>query len=67
MSTLKRSKDQKIAGVCAGVAKHWEIDVAKFRIAVGVLGLLGIFSAGISTGLMIAIYLLMWWLLPLEE
>lgn len=64
MSKLHRSVDQKIAGVCAGLAESWGVDPSKMRIAVGVVALLGIFSAGISTGFIVMMYLLLWWLLP---
>ena len=67
MSALHRSKDQKIAGVCAGLAESWGIDPSKMRIAVGAVALLGVFSAGISTGFMVFMYLLLWWLLPVED
>lgn len=67
MSSLHRSHNQKIAGVCAGLAESWGIDIAKMRIAVGALGVLGIFSAGISTGAMVVMYALLWWLLPVKD
>jgi len=67
MSSLQRSKDQKIAGVCAGLAESWGIDPSKMRIAVGALAVLGIFSAGISTGFIVVMYLLLWWLLPVKD
>lgn len=67
MSALHRSRNQKIAGVCAGLAETWGIDISKMRIAVGALGVLGIFSAGISTGAMIVMYVLLWWLLPEKD
>lgn len=67
MSAMHRSKDQKIAGVCAGLAESWGIDPSKMRIAVGAVALLGVFSAGISTGFMVLMYLLLWWLLPVED
>lgn len=67
MSSLHRSRNQKIAGVCAGLAESWGIDASKLRIAVGVLGILGIFSKGISTGFLILAYLLLWWLLPEKD
>ncbi len=67
MSSLHRSQDQKIAGVCAGLAETWGLDPSKMRIAVGALGVLGIFSAGISTGAMIVLYALLWWLLPVQD
>jgi phage shock protein PspC (stress-responsive transcriptional regulator) len=67
MTALHRSRNQKIAGVCAGLAESWGIDISKMRIAVGALGVLGIFSAGISTGAMIVMYALLWWLLPEKD
>jgi|GEM_PF-1629719 phage shock protein PspC (stress-responsive transcriptional regulator) len=67
MSSIHRSNDQKIAGVCAGLAESWGIDPSKMRIAVGALAVLGIFSAGISTGFIVVMYLLLWWLLPVKD
>jgi phage shock protein PspC (stress-responsive transcriptional regulator) len=67
MSAPHRSQNQKIAGVCAGLAESWGIDISKTRIAVGALGVLGIFSAGISTGAMVVMYALLWWLLPVKD
>jgi phage shock protein PspC (stress-responsive transcriptional regulator) len=71
MSALHRSRNQKIAGVCAGLAESWGIDVSKMRIAFAVIGVLSLFSAtfsaGISTGFLVVMYLLMWWLLPVMD
>jgi phage shock protein C len=67
MSSLHRSKDQKISGVCAGLAESWGVDPSKMRIAIGALAVLGIFSAGISTGFIVVMYLLLWWLLPVKD
>lgn len=56
--------DRRIAGVCAGIARHWNIDALKVRLVVGGLGVAGIFSVGISTGLIVALYLFAWLLIP---
>lgn len=63
--TLRRPHvDRRIAGVCAGIARHWNIDALKVRLVVGGLGVAGIFSVGISTGLIVALYLFAWLLIP---
>jgi phage shock protein PspC (stress-responsive transcriptional regulator) len=62
---IKRSvHDRKLAGVCAGFAQEWKVPVLYLRLAVGGLALAGLFSAGISTSLVMALYALAWWLLP---
>lgn len=65
---LRRSRtDRKFAGVCAGLARHWNLDPLKVRLVVGALALAGIFSVGVSTTLIVALYALAWWLVPEEE
>lgn len=56
--------DRRVAGVCAGIARHWNIDALKVRLVVGALGVAGLFSVGISTGLIVALYLFAWLLIP---
>lgn len=58
---LRRSKDQKIAGVCGGIAKYLNLDPTLVRVA---YLLLSLFSAGFSGTF---IYLLMWLILPEEQ
>lgn len=58
--------DRRIAGVCSALARHFGFDPLYARFAVGGLAVVGIFSKGISTGLVVALYLLAWFLLPEE-
>ena len=55
---LRRSKDQKIAGVCGGIAKYLNLDPTLVRV---VYLLLSLFSAGTF------LYLLQWLILPEEQ
>jgi phage shock protein PspC (stress-responsive transcriptional regulator) len=61
VSAPHRSKDSKIAGVCAGLAESWGTDPLWVRVAAGVL----VFT-GAATVPVIVAYLLLWWLLPRE-
>jgi len=56
--------DRRIAGVCAAIGRHWNVDTIKVRLVVGGLAVTGLFSVGISTGLVVALYLLAWFLIP---
>jgi phage shock protein C len=59
---LRRSRsDRKIAGVCGGLAKHFDLDPTYVRIG---YVLLSILSAAFPGTL---IYLLLWWLVPEED
>lgn len=57
---LKRSQDQVIAGVCAGIAEYFGWDIALVRILYLVLS---IFSAGFPG---ILIYIILWIVMPNE-
>jgi phage shock protein PspC (stress-responsive transcriptional regulator) len=61
MSAPHRSKDSKIAGVCAGLAESWGMDPLWVRVATGVLAF-----TGAATVPVVVAYLLLWWLLPKE-
>jgi len=58
------TKDRRVAGVCSGIARHWNFDPLHVRLVVGGLAVSGLFSAGISTGLVVALYLLAWFVIP---
>ena len=54
---LTKSKDKKIAGVCAGLAKHFGFDVTTFRLVYLI--------AAILTGSALAwVYLILMFVLP---
>lgn len=59
---LRRSRsDRKIAGVCGGLAKHFDLDPTYVRIG---YVLLSILSAAFPGTL---VYLILWWLIPEED
>ena len=59
MRKLYRSRsDKKIAGVCAGLGQHFDIDPTIVRVIALVLAL------GYGVGLIA--YLVAWWLVPVE-
>lgn len=55
---LKRSSDKMIAGICAGIAEYFGLDVSLVRV---LYVLLSIFSAGFP-GLLV--YIIFWFVLP---
>jgi phage shock protein C len=58
---LRRSKNQFVAGVCAGIADYIGWDVTLVR---ALYALLAIFSAGFP-GLFL--YIILWIIMPLED
>ena len=58
---LKRSRNQLVAGVCAGLAEYFEWDPTLVR---AVYALLSIFSAGFP-GLLL--YIVLWIIMPLSD
>ncbi len=58
---LKRSKDQMIAGVCAGIAEYFNMDKTLVRV---IYAILAIFSAGFP-GLLL--YIILWIIMPLND
>lgn len=55
---LRRSNDKMIAGVCGGIAEHFDIDSTWVRIGYAMLSL---FSAGFPGTLL---YLVLWLIIP---
>lgn len=59
---LRRSRtDRMIAGVIGGLGRHYDIDPVKLRI---VFVLVSLFSAAFPG---IIVYLVLWFLIPLED
>lgn len=58
---LRRSQNKMIAGVCAGIAEYFNLDVTLVRVA---YVLVSIFSAGFP-GLLV--YLILMLVMPLED
>ena len=54
----------KIAGVCAGLAHYVGLDISAMRAIWVGIAVLGIFTAAISTTLIIIIYIILWIVLP---
>jgi phage shock protein C len=57
---LKRSQNQMVAGVCAGIADYFDIDPTLVRVGYAILT---IFSAGFP-GLLL--YIILWIIMPLN-
>ncbi|MBB4806002.1 phage shock protein PspC (stress-responsive transcriptional regulator) [Chryseobacterium defluvii] len=58
---------QKIAGVCAGLAHYVGMDITAMRaIWLGIF-ILGIFTAAISSSLIVLLYIILWIVLPKAE
>lgn len=55
---------QKIAGVCAGLAHYVGMDISAMRAIWLGIAILGIFTAAISTSLIVLIYVILWVVLP---
>lgn len=55
---LRRSGDRMIAGVCSGIARHFDVPATRVRI---IYVLLSVISAGFPG---ILVYLILWALLP---
>src|SRR5690606_6767654 len=58
---------QKIAGVCAGLAHYTGMDISLMRAIWLGIAILGIFTVAISTSLIIALYIILWIVLPKAE
>ncbi len=58
---------QKIAGVCAGLAHYTGMDVTLMRAIWLGIAVLGVFTAAISTSLIVLIYIILWAVLPKAE
>jgi phage shock protein C len=58
---LKRSRNQQLAGVCAGIAEYFGWDITLVRV---IYALLTIFSAGFPG---IILYIILWIIMPLED
>ena len=57
MGRLVRSADKKIAGVCAGIAEHFGLNVASVRPLWFILTILGV-------GAPVLCYFILWFLMP---
>ncbi|HEY3429034.1 MAG TPA: PspC domain-containing protein [Cyclobacteriaceae bacterium] len=57
---LTRSKDKIIAGVCAGLASHFGLEISLVRIGFVLIGFITAFVP------LTLIYLVMWFVIPEE-
>lgn len=60
-------ENAKLGGVCAGLANYFGMNITTMRLIWVVIAILGIFSAHISTFLLLLIYIIMWIVLPKAE
>lgn len=62
---LFRDEDNRqIAGVCAGLGRYFGLETSLIRIVWFLLGFIGIFSAKISTFMVIMVYVILWIIVP---
>ncbi|HEY5590444.1 MAG TPA: PspC domain-containing protein [Paludibacter sp.] len=58
---LTRSKNQLVAGVCAGIAEYFDLDITLVR---AIYAILSIFTVGFP-GLLL--YIILWIVMPLSK
>ncbi|MFZ4723953.1 MAG: PspC domain-containing protein [Paludibacter sp.] len=58
---LKRSKNQLLAGVCAGIADYFQWDPTVVRVAYALLSIMSVGFPGIF------LYIILWLIMPLED
>lgn len=61
---FRDAENQKIGGVCAGLAAYFGIEMTWMRVIWFGIGFLGLFTAGVSTSFVIMLYLVLWIILP---
>ena len=62
---LFRDEDNRqIAGVCAGLGRYFGLDTSLIRVVWFFLAFFGIFSAGISTFMVVMVYFILWLIIP---
>ena len=64
---FRDSENQKIGGVCSGLAAYFGMDMTWMRVIWFGIGFLGLFTAGISTTFVILLYIVLWVILPKAE
>lgn len=60
-------ENAKLAGVCAGLAHYTGMDISVMRAIWLGIAILGIFTAAISTTLIVIIYIILWAVLPVAQ
>lgn len=55
---LRRSSDQMIAGVCAGIAEYFDLDVTLVRVLYVILSVISVGFPGML------LYLILWIIMP---
>lgn len=58
---------QKVAGVCAGLAHYTGMDITLMRAIWLIIAILGLFTAAISTTVVVLLYIILWIVLPKAE
>jgi phage shock protein C len=57
---LTRSKNQMVAGVCAGIAEYFDWDITLVRVAYVLLSLISVGFPGLL------LYIMLWIIMPVE-
>lgn len=57
-------ENAKLGGVCAGLAAYFGMEIVWMRLIWVAIAILGIFTAHVSTGLWILLYIVLWIVLP---
>lgn len=58
---LRRSKNKQIAGVCAGIAEYFKLDVTLVRVLYVLISVISAAFPGIF------VYLILWMIMPMEN
>ncbi len=61
---FRDADNRRIAGVCAGLGRYFGLDTSLIRVVWFFLAFFGIFSAGISTFLVVMAYFILWFIIP---
>ncbi len=61
---FRDADNRQIAGVCAGLGRYFALETSLIRIVWFLLGFIGIFSAGISTFMVVMVYVILWIIVP---
>lgn len=61
---FRDADNRRIAGVCSGLGRYFGLDTSLIRLVWFILAFFGIFSAGISTFMVVLVYFILWFIFP---
>ena len=61
---FRDADNRRIAGVCAGLGRYFGLDTSLIRVVWFFLAFFGLFSAGISTFMVVMVYFILWLIIP---